>query len=463
MSDPTQTLKYTSLVITKEDWEAAKAYFNDPKNKDEVKFRRKHPEDAQNANQNLPAHSFIKVDNEIFALANKNAVFGHLLGKGGFGKVKMAQTEQGESFAVKIEGRGARSDDDAESKIMKLLNYLKGETARPVSPRLFGKKTITQKLYTVVKLRKGEALTNHLYFNRNRKQRKNLSYNDTLLIAYQSALAVAYLHKLGIVHADLKPDNLMADLDENQILIESVDYGLSLMLATEEDHVLLNGKMGTPGYMAPEIEQADKSHPGVYSFSSDIYALGKIFLDDLRLSNAPRYGFMTNSLLPLINPEHTKICKLVTKMLNPDRLKRPSIDDVMKVLVENLEFHHKVGERVKLIDDLDVSLADLLDYRDNLQKKQSSLKYKISVPLHLSKVDKRIKQVDKILALINAPYFYTPKELKTNIENIQKEIQASRMSGKSTSKLQNLLQELTDTLDEIIKASKEVTTKAKGT
>src|SRR5690606_1341099 len=84
------------LSIKKKDWEKAKQYFAE--NPNAVKFARK---------GNKISNSFIQVEGEIFAVKS-----GKCLGEGAFGKVKVLQNEEKVNFAVKIEGRGKRGNDD---------------------------------------------------------------------------------------------------------------------------------------------------------------------------------------------------------------------------------------------------------------------------------------------------------------------------------------------------------------
>ena len=84
--------------------------------------------------------------------------------------------------------------------------------------------------------------------------------------------AVAFVHKNGLVHRDLKPGNILFKADGTPKL---ADFGLARSFA-ESSNVTLEGEaLGTPSYMAPE-QARGRPNPGP---SVDIYALGAILYE----------------------------------------------------------------------------------------------------------------------------------------------------------------------------------------
>ncbi|KAJ6253176.1 serine/threonine-protein kinase fhke-related [Anaeramoeba flamelloides] len=97
---------------------------------------------------------------------------------------------------------------------------------------------------------------------------------------HQIIKAVNYLHQEGIVHRDLKLENVLVHKKHNFIQIKITDFGLSKMLHT---HTILKTLCGTPLYIAPEVLSS-----GIFGYSQkvDIWSLGMI-LFQLLTGNLP--------------------------------------------------------------------------------------------------------------------------------------------------------------------------------
>jgi eukaryotic-like serine/threonine-protein kinase len=95
------------------------------------------------------------------------------------------------------------------------------------------------------------------------KSQGSIPYADAIRYAIQVASAMHHASQFGIVHADIKPGNLLIAGDGR---IKLSDFGLS-RIQSESDQK--SSFSGTPAYLAPELIQGDE-----ISIQSDMYALG---------------------------------------------------------------------------------------------------------------------------------------------------------------------------------------------
>jgi eukaryotic-like serine/threonine-protein kinase len=116
--------------------------------------------------------------------------------------------------------------------------------------------------YLVMELLEGQTLRERI-----RSEKGTLSAQELLPLIVAVADALGAAHQKGVVHRDLKPDNIFLLSDDKSVKV--LDFGLS-MLDTDKRMTKTGVMLGTPRYMAPEqIRSAKDVDPRV-----DIYALG---------------------------------------------------------------------------------------------------------------------------------------------------------------------------------------------
>lgn len=186
---------------------------------------------------------------------------GSLLGKGGMGAVFKAQDEDGQVAAVKVILPALASASKylqrfyQEAEVTKQLNHpgivkFLGFAERPVP-------------YLALEFIDGSDLKKQL------KKRRKFSVDEALNTAKAMLLALKHAHDQGVVHRDLKPDNVLVRKDGRMLL---ADFGLGRAESKEERLTLTGQAMGTPYYMAPEQIDSAK-HAGQ---PADLYAVGVI-------------------------------------------------------------------------------------------------------------------------------------------------------------------------------------------
>ena len=114
------------------------------------------------------------------------------------------------------------------------------------------------RFYLVMELLEGQSLEEII------AQRSPLSEEEVLTIALQVTEGLKAAKKAGVIHRDVKPGNILFDLDGNAKLI---DFGIALVPDTETTRS--KDLWATPYYVSPESLNQDEE-----DFKSDIYALG---------------------------------------------------------------------------------------------------------------------------------------------------------------------------------------------
>ncbi|MGH7516891.1 MAG: protein kinase domain-containing protein [Gemmatimonadales bacterium] len=122
----------------------------------------------------------------------------------------------------------------------------------------------------------GESLRDRL------RRERELPLEDTLRIAREAAEALGYAHEQGIIHRDVKPENILLTRDGNTLV---ADFGIARAVGGEPgEHLTATGmSVGTPAYMSPE-QAAGASEMDA---RTDVYSLGCVLFE--MLTNEPPF------------------------------------------------------------------------------------------------------------------------------------------------------------------------------
>lgn len=181
------------------------------------------------------------------------------LGKGGFGEVCACQSRvSGKMYALKKLEKKRVKKRHAESLTLNEKTILERVNSPFIVSLAYAFET-KDALCLVLTLLNGGDLKFHLYtlcpggFDERRVQ----------FYASEITLGLQHLHREKIVYRDLKPENILLD-DDGHCRIS--DLGLAVEL---KDNKPISGRVGTVGYMAPEVVRNDR-----YSYGVDWWALG---------------------------------------------------------------------------------------------------------------------------------------------------------------------------------------------
>jgi len=180
------------------------------------------------------------------------------LGRGGMGEVWLAHdAERGEDVVAKVLPAGASPERVALlRREARLVRKLKHPRIVPVYGFRSGERASA---VTLRHMRGGDA-----------SRRRGAPPHEVVRLGRDVAEALEYLHRLGVVHRDVKPSNVLLDEEGRACL---ADFGIASVLSGDEDGVVLRGG-GSRASMSPQQRAGADAHP-----SDDLYALGALLYE----------------------------------------------------------------------------------------------------------------------------------------------------------------------------------------
>jgi len=183
-----------------------------------------------------------------------------VLGKGGFGEVCACQTRStGKMYACKKLEKKRIKKRRGETMVITEKQILQKINSRFVVNLAYAFE-MKDALCLVLTIMEGGDLKFHIY---NMGGEPGFPEERCRFYACQIILGLGHLHKEGIVYRDCKPENILLD-SKGHVRIS--DLGLAVEIPEGE---AVRGRVGTVGYMAPEIIDNEK-----YTFSPDWFSLG---------------------------------------------------------------------------------------------------------------------------------------------------------------------------------------------
>ena len=197
------------------------------------------------------------------------------LAKGSFGTViKSLDLKTKKHVAVKIISK-LNGANEAINQLKREVTVLK-KTNHNNIVKLFDFYETSSEIYIIMEYIKGGTLKTYM-----KKNKENLNENTVKNIIFYLLNAINYLHKLKIIHSDIKPENIMFENESDISTLKLIDFGLSSFNNKENEYC------GTFLYMAPEILFNNKK---LLTNEIDIWSVGIIMYQLLNKNIHPFYN-----------------------------------------------------------------------------------------------------------------------------------------------------------------------------
>lgn len=246
------------------------------------------------------------------------------LGQGGMGHVyKVIDKEINEVIALKVLKQGLLETEQVVARFHNELKLARRISHKNVCGLYHLGKDENETFYITMEYVSGEDLKSLI------RRVGQLTVGKAVFIAKQICEGLSEAHRLGVLHRDLKPQNIMIDRNGH---VRIMDFGIARSRSAK-GHTAPHTIVGTPDYMSPEqLEGQDTDH------RTDIYSLGLILYEMLtgRLPHDVQAGMSVVLIQKSRKPPSPRsfnphipdsLCQTILRCLDKKREKR--FDDVM--------------------------------------------------------------------------------------------------------------------------------------
>jgi hypothetical protein len=250
-----------------------------------------------------------------------------LIGQGGMGRVYLARDDRlGRTVAIKVMHPAKAGDPSARRRFIR-----ESRAAAAVEhPHVMMIHQVGEHEglpFIVMQRLDGRTLAAH------REAVGRLPLAEVLRIGRELAEGLSAAHSRGLVHRDIKPDNVFLEGESRSVRI--IDFGLALNAGDEPTNLTVDGAVvGTPAYMAPERIGVPEAGDHAVDAKSDLFGLG-VILYELLADRLPFEGRSMVSMLAAISrgsPPHLRevakdvppaVADLVMRLIAHDKAARP--------------------------------------------------------------------------------------------------------------------------------------------
>ena len=240
---------------------------------------------------------------------------------------------------------------------------------------------------------------------------EKLNLTAFLNIGIQLASALNSLHLNCIIHKDIKPSNIIINLETGTVKI--TDFSIASRLSKENPQInSANLVEGTVAYMSPE--QTGRMNRTL-DYRSDFYSLGVTFYEML----TGELPFISSDILELVHCHIAKhpapLCECRKNQENGDKIPQVVSEIVMKLLAKNAEDRYQTAAGIKA--DLEKCLNSLQTIGEivNFVPGQLDRSGQLSIP---QKLYGREAEVDRLLAAFERVSGISKEDRPENTENL---------------------------------------------
>lgn len=226
------------------------------------------------------------------------------LGQGGMGTVFLAHDESlDRAVAIKVISPDLAASHDLRQRFIQEARTV-AKLRHPNIVAVYATGESEGLLYFVMEFVPGESLRDRMPSD------KSMTPDEGAPILRDLALALDYAHTAGIVHRDVKPENVLLDRETGRAVL--TDFGVARALAAAGEGRLTGTGfvLGSPRYMSPEQASGDQNLDG----RSDLYSLGLIGYE--MFVGAPAVDALTISSI---------LIKHLTERPTPLAMERPDL------------------------------------------------------------------------------------------------------------------------------------------
>jgi hypothetical protein len=257
---------------------------------------------------------------------------GEKIGTGGFGAVFRAeQIALGRAVAVKVFRPTPGNDSALALDRFRREGMTACRVNHPNAIQIHDSGISSDGIpYLVMELLEGHALTTEV-------ERGSITLRRALSIAVAVCDALAAAHAAGIIHRDVKPDNVFLQRGD---VVKILDFGIAKLMTGDEDATSVEtgtlNTVGTPRYMAPER----LTHAARADARGDVYSVA-VVLYEMISGGSPWpgtsdvFGLITNIVTGTITPLETigvpaRVADLVRRALAPEPADRPTAAELAR-------------------------------------------------------------------------------------------------------------------------------------